>query len=259
MRSALAVLLTVVGMYASSLLGPLAAIALLGRDSPAMRPVAGLSSTVVAVVLVWLVRRHLYRRPWSGVRLTWDRRTAPGALLGVSAGFAAIAAAGALSVALGAATWAPLDIPADQLIWVPVFMISQVVLLQAFPEELWWRGHLFDVLSERHAAGVVLVVGAVGFGAMHIVSDGGQNGTAEHLLYVLQAIGLGFLCGAARHRTGTVWAAVGAHTGFHLAAGLLPTTPVVYGAQLTLMFCLTTVTGLVLLLRRPAPARTATP
>lgn len=248
MRSLLAVVLTMLGMMASSLLGPMAVVLLMGRESILARSLMGLGSTVVALGLVWLVRRYLYRRrPWSGLRLTWSWRAAG---LGLLAGFCAIGAANGLSLLLGVATYQPLDVPPDLLVYLPVAMFAQIVLLQAFPEELWWRGHLHDVLSERHRMWTVLAVSATGFGVLHLLSNGGQTGVAEHLLYALSATGLGFLAAAARQRTGTVWAAVGVHAGFHLANGFVGTSPVVYGVQLVLMFCLSAVLGLVLVSRR---------
>ncbi|MEU0568512.1 hypothetical protein ABZ297_24450 [Nonomuraea sp. NPDC005983] len=70
---------------------------------------------------------------------------------------------------------------------------------------------------------------------------------------------LGFACAAARARSGSVWMAVGVHTGFHLGYRLLPTQDVTFGVQLVLMACALTLTGLVILRAGPrdrAPAET---
>ncbi|MEU5862217.1 hypothetical protein ABZ815_13635 [Nonomuraea sp. NPDC047529] len=70
-----------------------------------------------------------------------------------------------------------------------------------------------------------------------------RRSPAERLLYVLQAVALGFACAAARACTGTLWMAVGVYTG-HL---LLPTRPLHHGVQFVIPACALTVTGLLLL------------
>ncbi|HUR09338.1 MAG TPA: hypothetical protein VM347_42845 [Nonomuraea sp.] len=62
----------------------------------------------------------------------------------------------------------------------------------------------------------------------------GPSGTAEKLLYVLQATALGLLCGAARARTGALWMSVGVHNAVYLSSGAFPTQEINYGVQLAL-------------------------
>ncbi|MFI6595928.1 lysostaphin resistance A-like protein [Nonomuraea sp. NPDC050536] len=254
MKSTLtSVLVTIAGLFASVFGGSLPASLLFERTSPLRQPLVVLGVTSLAVLLVWLVRRYLAHRPWQGLRLTRSRWALPQALLGVGAAMAATVGANALSVALGVTTWAP-GIDLSQLLLLPL-AIAFIVLGQAFPEELWFRGHLFDTLSERLSPRVVLAVTSLAFGSLHLLSQSPAQGFAENLLYVVQATTLGLACGAARSRTGALWAAIGFHTGYHIGYGLLPTQPVHYGVQLVILAATTTVAASLFLVRtRRAPS-----
>lgn len=245
-------LITVAGLFASVFGGGLPASLLLERTNPLRQPLVVLGVTSVAVLLVWLVRRYLAHRPWQGLRLTRSWSALPQALLGVGAAMAAVIGANAISVALGVATWAP-GIDPSQLLLLPL-AIAIIVLGQAFPEELWFRGHLFDTLSDRLTPRTVLVVTSLVFGSLHIFSHSPAQGLAEKLIYVVQAMSLGLACGAARSRTGALWAAIGFHTGYHIGYGLLPTESTHYGVQLVILAATTSVAALFFLLKRPQVA-----
>ncbi|MEV4010288.1 type II CAAX endopeptidase family protein [Nonomuraea angiospora] len=244
-----AVLIAVVAMFAQVFGGSLPAMLLFDRGDPLYQPVGVVGVTLASLGLVYLIRRFLGRQSWRGVGLTRTWRAVPHLLAGVLAGAAAVIASSALSVALGVATWAPWDVVRVQLPYVPLY-VAIALLGQAFPEELLWRGHLFDTLSGRLSPRTVLIVVSVCFGALHIISRSAADTPAERLLYVLQAIALGFACAAARERTGAVWMAVGVHTGFHTGNIVLPTQDIQYGVQLVLLAGTLTVTGLLILARR---------
>ncbi|MFI7124265.1 lysostaphin resistance A-like protein [Nonomuraea sp. NPDC050153] len=244
-----AVLITVAAMFAMVFGGSLPATLLLAPGDLLYRPVGVVGITLASLALVYLIRRFLGRQSWRGVGLTRTWRAVPHLLAGVLAGAVAVIAAGALSVALGVATWVPWDTVRPQLPYVPLYVVI-ALLGQAFPEELLWRGHLYDTLSGRLSPKAVLIVVSVCFGALHIISQSAADTPAERLLYVLQAIGLGFACAAARARTGTVWMAVGVHTGLHTGNIVLPTQDIQYGVQLVIVTCALTVTGLLILARR---------
>ncbi|WP_431909103.1 CPBP family intramembrane glutamic endopeptidase [Nonomuraea jabiensis] len=222
----------------------------LDARSPVYLPVAATVTTLMSLGLVHLIRRFLGRQSWRGVRLTRTWRAVPHLLAGLLAGAVAVIAANALSVALGVATPKPWwDAVGPQLPYI-LLNVAIALLGQAFPEELLWRGHLFDTLSGRLSSRAVLIVVSVCFGALHIISRSAADTPAERLLYVLHAIALGFACAAARARTGAVWMAVGVHTGYHTSYIVLPTEDVQYGVQLVIQACALAVPGLLLLARR---------
>lgn len=239
MKPLLAVIVTSVGLFAS-VLGGVGLSSLLPSN---MRQIIGpIAITGIAVALIALYRRFVLHRPWSGVRLTWNRSALPQLLLGLVAAMAAILATNAVSVALGVATWVPYE--GSSL----AVLVAVLVLGQAFPEELLFRGHLWDVLTQWLSPRAVLAVTTVAFGAIHILSQSQASGLAEKLLYVVAATALGFACGAARQRTGALWAAVGVHTGLHLAWRIFPTEDILYGVQLVVQTAFLTLAALALLL-----------
>lgn len=242
-----AVLISVVVMFAQILLGTAPVTLLMDRRNVLYQPLGVLGITLASLLLVYLVRRFLGRQSWSGVGLTRSWSAVPQTLLGLLAGAVPVIAGNAVSVALGAATWVPWrETVAPALPLLPL-VAAVIVLGQAFPEELLWRGHLQDTLSGRLSPRAVLVVVSAGFGALHIVSNSPADTLAERLLFVVTATALGFACAAARVRGGALWMAVGVHTGFHLGHRLLPTQDLAYGVQLVVLACALTLTGLVLL------------
>ncbi|MFI9592113.1 lysostaphin resistance A-like protein [Nonomuraea sp. NPDC052265] len=251
-----AVLITVAAMFAQVIVGTAPVTLLLTADHPLYRPLGMIGITLASLGLVYLIRRFLGGQSWAGVGLERSWRAVPQLLLGVVAGAAPVVAAVLLSLAFGVTSLAPSEAIFANLGLVP-YGIAFALLSQAFPEELLWRGHLFDTLSARLSRTAVLIVVSVGFGALHILSNSSADSPAERLLYVLQAVALGFACAAARARTGTLWMAVGVHTGLHAGNLLLPTKSLNYGVQLVILSCALTVTGLLLLRpgRKEASAR----
>lgn len=240
------VLIAVAVMFGQVIGGSAPVTLLLDPGHPLYRPLGTAGITLASLGLIYLVRRFLHRRPWRDVGLARSRQAVPHLLAGLLAGGAAVAASSVVSVTLGVATWVPWDHIGPQLPYLPL-AIALALLGQAFPEELLWRGHLFDTLADRLSPRAVLLVTSVVFGALHIISQSAADTLAERLLYVVQAIALGFACGAARARTGTVWMAVGVHVGLHTGNMLLPTQDISYGLQLLTLICTLSVTGLLLL------------
>ncbi|MFI6504189.1 lysostaphin resistance A-like protein [Nonomuraea typhae] len=202
--------------------------------SPGTTLVGGIVSHVVptlaAPALLFLYRRFADRRPWSGLgtALTWW--SVPQFVLGAAVGLATLLLGNALAVWVGAATWTSLNTGREPL--YALFLFPVLIAFRAgYPEELMFRGHLFDVLSDRYRQMTVLVITSVSFGALHIVSQSPAEGIVERLLYVLMAMGMGFLCGALRMRTGTVWAAAGMHSSFYYVV-YFPTQEINFGVQL---------------------------
>lgn len=99
---------------------------------------------------------------------------------------------------------------------VLLVVLGQAFLLQAVPEELLFRGWLLAVLRHRPAVG--LAVTTASFTLIHLLSSGGQTSLLDHLVYLAIPFGFGLLAGVTVLLTGSVWAAVGVHGGFHLGS-----------------------------------------
>ncbi|MEU4404882.1 type II CAAX endopeptidase family protein [Streptosporangium sp. NPDC023963] len=256
-RPVWAVLITMAAMFVQILVGTLPVVLLMDRGDPLYRPLGVLGTTIASIALVYAIRRYLGHQSWSGVRLTWSRSAAWHVPVGLLVGAVPVIAGNALSVVLGVATWASWEQGVAPTLPYLALAIAIIVLGQAFPEELLWRGHLFDTLSDRLSPRMVLFVVSAGFGVMHIVSQSPADDLTEKLLYVVLATALGFACTAARVRSGAVWMAVGVHTGFHVGNLLTPTKDLRYDVQLILLTCALFLAGLAVLPRSgrsPHPA-----
>ncbi|WP_157246461.1 CPBP family intramembrane glutamic endopeptidase [Nonomuraea typhae] len=231
----LVALLTTIVMFVLVALSPI----LSPRTTSADVVVSHLLPTVAALALLFLYRRFADRRPWSSLRTAPTRWSIPQFLLGAAVGLGTLLLANALAVWVGAATWG--GVSTDQGVPYALFLFPVLIAFRAgYPEELLFRGHLFDVLSDRYRQMTVLVITSVSFGALHIVSQSAAEGIVERLLYVLMAIGFGFLCGTLRMRTGTVWAAAGMHSSLYYVV-YFPTQEINFGVQLifqTVLFAL---------------------
>lgn len=225
MRSLLAILATLV-MFLATAVSPV-----LFRGATGMGVAAfALIPTLVALALLFLYRRFVDRRPWQGLRTAVTWWSLPQFVVGVVLGLGALLVANVLAVSVGAAAWTSLR--EDQATPLNILLVIVVFACRAgYPEELMFRGHLFDVLSDRYRPMAVLVITSVAFGALHILSQSPAEGIVERLLYAVTAIALGFLCGALRLRSGAVWTAAGAHTSVYLI-GIFPTREINFGIQL---------------------------
>lgn len=184
--------------------------------------------TASAVLLIALWRR-LAALPLSGLGVRpWVRLwlLMPGFIvaLGVSWGAAMVA------VGVGAAAW---DVNATALSSSlgPLVIVS-VIFGQALPEELLWRGHLLGLLRGRLSPVVIILVTSIGFGLLHVLSSSDADNAGEQLLYVLQATMLGYALIAFRMRTGSLWTAVGFHTGYNVSFQLAISHPGSYWLEL---------------------------
>lgn len=92
-------------------------------------------------------------------------------------------------------------------------VLALVILYEAIPEELIFRGYLFRVLSERLPISLTIVVQAVLFCVAGIIV--GAAPTLDRvLLFFVFSLTLGYL----RHVTGTVFVTIGFHAMFQLCA-----------------------------------------
>lgn len=170
-----------------------------------------------AILFVWLLVRFVDGMRLRDVGFTFDRRTLPTLLAGYAAMMAITAV---VTLATQAAGWnRPPEAQAGFWLGLIVVGIGMGLFYQGFPEELYWRGYGMATLRD-HPERAVWITGAV-FGAMHIVSAGGQESLGERFIYVAQAFAFGAFAGALALVLRSLWAAVGVHAGLHMATFLL--------------------------------------
>jgi CAAX protease family protein len=169
--------------------------------------------------LVWLLRRHIDRRPWSGIGLPLDRTAIPHLLFGiVLAGIVSMIAA-AVTVQLGLAEWSWSadtinDAASEGWATTILLIVLSTVLVQGFPEELVFRGYMYSNLGATLPLWATVVSSSLIFGSMHILSSEGASTVAEHVVYAVAAIGFGLMLAAFRTVSGTLWLGIGFHSGF---------------------------------------------
>lgn len=182
-----------------------------------------LAMSAAAVAIAYCLRRFADRRPWAGLGLTWRATDALRLLAGGGLAAIVVVTIKAATVALGLSQWEfgyRDDVPIA--LGLALGYLS-ILLGQAFPEELLWRGYLFASLSAERRRRTVIIATSVGFGAMHVISNPGADAALGwRLLYAVMACGLGFALAACRVR-GSLWLAVGFHAGHNLAGGMLGT------------------------------------
>lgn len=102
---------------------------------------------------------------------------------------------------------------------IVVWILVRSYLLQGIPEELLFRGWLFDVTRHREALTVVWTTAA--FTLIHLTSSGGQQSTLDHVLYLAMPFGMSILGAALVYCFGSFWWAAGSHGGMHLMLAVL--------------------------------------
>jgi membrane protease YdiL (CAAX protease family) len=119
------------------------------------------------------------------------------------------------TIVILAFNFAAFDLPAPPLVAAAqsLLVLILVILYEAVPEELIFRGYLFQVLAERLSTSLTILMQALMFCAFGVVV--GAAGTVDRiLLFFVFSISLGYL----RHITGTVFATIGFHAVFQLLA-----------------------------------------
>ncbi|MFF0990976.1 CPBP family glutamic-type intramembrane protease [Kocuria nitroreducens] len=192
----------------------LVATGALGRAgaSPVGEVLTGLAVAGVTTGVVALLRR----RTWDGhaalgvVVPRAGRQAVAGALawlLPAAAGFALLAA---LGVPLRAAA------PPAELAAAVALTAVLVLLLEAWPEELVFRGHATAVLAER-LRGWSVILGQTLLFAAFATALRGWSGAEDLGLFLAMGLGLGYL----RAVTGGIWAGTGFHLAFQAVAQLV--------------------------------------
>src|SRR5690606_34896672 len=99
---------------------------------------------------------------------------------------------------------------------VILLVFFAVLLSEAIPEELVFRGYVFSVLQERLGGWATILVQTVLFTAVALLLRG-YTGIVDLSLFAGMGVALGYL----RLVTGTVWTAVGFHTAFQTGSQLV--------------------------------------
>lgn len=97
---------------------------------------------------------------------------------------------------------------------VLLILFGMAFLLQGIPEELLFRGWLFNIVI--HRPWLAFWWTTVTFTVIHLLSDGGQQHWYDYLAYLAIPFGFGALAGALVLLTGSMWIAAGIHAGYHV-------------------------------------------
>ncbi|MGV0685454.1 CPBP family intramembrane glutamic endopeptidase [Mycolicibacterium thermoresistibile] len=190
--------------------------AVLGEDhSRTAHVVRALGATVLTVPLVVVARRRLDRRGWSGLGLTPLREGWRPLLLGI--GWWAVPAAVA-TVGVVAAGGAQLRVqePIGNVLAGLAALTVLVLLYEALPEELIFRGYFYANLAERRPVGVAVIGQAVLF-TLWGVAIGAALSAERIVLFLVFSCALGVV----RAITGSLWSTIGFHWAFQVTAQYL--------------------------------------
>lgn len=208
----------------------------------------------LVVVGVWGWMRGVERQPLRVTGWRWSARSLLWLLIGVVVAAGTVLAVTAVLSATETpiAAQAPIgDQSAAPAALLLVYYLGLAFVQQAIPEELLFRGWLLWRLRDRPALAVAVTT--LTFTLIHLVSQGGQQSAGEHVAYLALPFGFALLAAGLLLWTGSLWAAVGVHGGFHvgtyLAEALLPQTDPVtswlaIGATQALLGLVTVVTAL---------------
>ena len=184
------------------------------------RIAAGFAVSVAVLGLIVLLVRVVKRRPSAELGLTTIANDFRAFLIGT----AAWAIPAVLAFAVLSMLGSPIRVnalPPD--FWFVLGLVFLAVLLsEAIPEELVFRGYISAVLAERLSPWWVIGVQTLLFTATAIVLRGSLNVLDASLF-----VAMGFVLGYVRLVSGSVWAAVGIHVAFQTASQLVFTHDVI--------------------------------
>lgn len=210
----------------------------------------------LAVPVVLLARRYLDRRPWNGL-LTGPREAVRPFLAGVLTWLVPGGVGLGVCLSLGLVTLTP-NVSAGELVITTLLLIVMVLLFEAVPEELIFRGYIFRNLHAAMSGGLAVLTQAVVFAlfgtSLWVLAEGWGLLTQQLVLF----FAMGLVAGTIRLVTGNVWASVGFHLVFQVVAqgltggylfavdGLEVLTaavflsPFVFGVPVVMLLCRTT-------------------
>lgn len=209
---------------------------------------------LTAVLLIAVCTRWLDRRPFSVTGIRFDRRTVPALLLGTAISVAIMVPAILLTAQLGLVEQRELT-QGSQPLWVAVaFTLVLGYGMQGITEEVVWRGWFTQSVGGSYQRQALIA--AVGFGLIHIMSNGGHASFWVALVYMINAGAFGYAAAALYFATGSIWAAVGIHGGLHLGTFIAMELGAVGGNATELItLVLYLLVGLVVMRRLPNASR----
>lgn len=174
----------------------------------------------LAVPMIILARRFLDRRPWSSLQLPGWRRAWGPLLVGVLS-FLLPASVGVGIALLAGWVRVTTTVSPSAVAAAIAFTVLTVLLLEAVPEELIFRGYLYRNLSASLAPIWAVVVQATLFAVLGTalwVTTSGWGVLAERAALFLV---LGVLLGILRLISDSVWNPIGFHLAFQVVAQTL--------------------------------------
>lgn len=204
---------------------------------------ARLATCLGGVAIAWALRRYFEQDRTGFMPWQWQGGKALLALIiGQTAATVAIGGANLVMVGAGVIQAGGMRLRVDQLLMGIPGIVAIAYVMQGIPEEMIWRGYGHTVLSERLNPWVACVATGIGFGLLHVVSQGSGGSVWSKVFYILSAAALGLACGGVRQLTGSVWAAAGFHGGMHVTNRVMQAwftggeQAVVFNAQGVAMF-----------------------
>jgi membrane protease YdiL (CAAX protease family) len=195
-----------------------------GDVRPVSRIVCALLIFGLAVTMVILARRFLDQRPWRGLGIQGWR----GAWRPFLIGAASFLVPSVIGLAIALLTgWLRIAVllPPVEMVAAIAFTIVTVLLLEAVPEELIFRGYIYRNLSATIAPIAAVFVQAILFAflgtALWVATTGWE------VLFERAGIflGMGVVLGLLRVISGSVWNPIGFHLGFQVVAQTLLVHP----------------------------------
>ncbi|MFC7549946.1 type II CAAX prenyl endopeptidase Rce1 family protein [Plantactinospora sp. GCM10030261] len=171
-------------------------------------------TTMLVVAMVWAARRFLDRRPWAGLGLPSPRAGWRRLLLGMGCWLVPAAAGFVLCLGFG---WVDITLrgSAGDAVATAALLVVLVLLYEALPEELVFRGYLQHTLATALPAWQAVLGQAATFTLFGLLI-----GAASTIDRILLLFVFALLLGGFRVATGDIWAGLGFHLAFQVVAQL---------------------------------------
>jgi membrane protease YdiL (CAAX protease family) len=213
----------VIGVFAAAIL---LSMTLLGDGRPSEmstrlgRITAGVGISIAVILTVVLLTRQVDRRPLREIGWTGFSHALRGFVIGATTWLLLASASFTAFVLLGASF--EIAVPPAEFWAIVGLVLVAVLLAEALPEELAFRGYVTRVLGERLRGWWIIITQAALFTATAWMLRG-MLSLSDLSLFIAMGIGLGYL----RLVTGSVWVVVGFHMAFQTGAQLLLTHEVI--------------------------------
>ena len=182
-----------------------------GDNVPAITIGAVAPVLVAALIVTWLFATRWFRVPpltaFEQTGLPVRLRALVSASTGFAFGSVLVGLVVGVMAIAGWVSWQPSSepgSPASAAVW-----LGGVLLLAAAVEEVLLRGHPFQLLKSRFSSAAAVITTSLVFGLLHAANPGV---TPSALVNISLA---GVLLGVAVLRTGSLWFAIGVHTGWN--------------------------------------------